>query len=51
MWTKNMININESLLVAQPSGPGWIPGMSCSDSAITRGETDRAAATYLVFVN
>ena len=26
-------------LVYQPSGPGSIPGMSCSESAITRGKT------------
>ena len=40
-------------LVYQPSGPVLIPGMSHSESAITRGEPTMliAAAIYHVFVN
>ena len=35
--------------MCQPIGPGFIPGMSHSESAITRAEHRHAAATYLVF--
>ena len=39
-------------LVYQPSGPGLIPGMSRSESTITRRiNPNDAAATYQVFVN
>jgi hypothetical protein len=38
-------------LVYPPSGQGLIPGMFRSESAITRGKPDHAAAIYHVFMN